>query len=63
MTSDYPIYVECCSCGNRWYQDEGEPHRCEVCGRDPYGRYNDTINIDEAWAKFTQKQKELLTEK
>ena len=53
MTSDYPIYVECCSCGNRWYQDEGEPHRCEVCGRDPYGRYNDAINIDKTWAKFT----------
>ena len=25
------FYYECPWCGNRWYQEELEPRKCEVC--------------------------------
>lgn len=66
MTSDYPTYVECQWCGNRWYQDEDEPQRCSVCQHLPYeGTHEEHMNFSdlEAWGVYLKKQKELLTEK
>ena len=60
MSSDL-IYVECLWCGNRWYQEDGEINRCEVCQHYPWeGTHEMHMQFPdlEAWRIFTEKQKE-----
>ena len=56
MTSNL-IYVECLWCGNRWYQEDGNINRCEVCQHYPWeGTHEEHMTFPdlEAWANFTE---------
>lgn len=55
------FYYECPWCGNRWYQEELEPRKCEVCNHFIWeGTEEEHLKFPdlEAWRMFTEAQKE-----